>query len=78
MTAAVKNPTAEVAAGNGHPEPQSAIGYPPLGLNAAKVVAKRYATRNEKGEPIEDWAAIVRRVVGHISTAESDPAGRKA
>ncbi|MCV4783021.1 hypothetical protein OFM36_26595, partial [Escherichia coli] len=25
-----------------------------------------------------DWAAIVRRVVGHISTAESDPAGRKA
>lgn len=78
MTAAVKNPTAGVAAGNGHPEPQSAIGYPPLGLNAAKVVAKRYATRNEKGEPIEDWAAIVRRVVGHISTAESDPAGRKA
>lgn len=44
----------------------------PLGLNAQKVVAKRYATKNEHGEPIEDWIAIVHRVVGHVATAEHD------
>jgi ribonucleoside-diphosphate reductase, adenosylcobalamin-dependent len=44
----------------------------PLGLNAQKVVAKRYASKNEQGEPIEDWTAIVHRVVGHVSTAETD------
>src|SRR5215203_362261 len=47
--------------------------YMPLGLNAQKVIAKRYSIKDEKGEPVETWADIVRRVVGHVSTAEPDP-----
>lgn len=50
----------------------------PLGLNAEKVVAKRYATKNENGEPLETWADIVRRVVGHVSSVEKDLAERDA
>ena len=45
----------------------------PLGMNAQKVVAKRYALKDEHGEPLESWADIVRRVVGHVSRAETDP-----
>lgn len=45
----------------------------PLGLNARKVVAKRYSLKDEKGEAIETWVDIVRRVVGHVSKAEADP-----
>jgi len=45
----------------------------PLGLNAQKVVAKRYSLKDENGEAIETWADIVRRVVGHVSRAETDP-----
>ncbi|MEP6849378.1 MAG: adenosylcobalamin-dependent ribonucleoside-diphosphate reductase [Acidobacteriota bacterium] len=45
----------------------------PLGLNAQKVVAKRYAMKDEHGEAIETWADIVRRVVAHVSRAETDP-----
>src|SRR5437588_8423195 len=45
----------------------------PLGINAEKVVAKRYSLKDEHGEPIETWADIVRRVVGHVSKVESDP-----
>lgn len=48
----------------------------PLGLNAQKVVAKRYALKDENGEPLETWADIVRRVVGHVSKAETVPAKR--
>lgn len=50
----------------------------PLGLNAEKVVAKRYATKDLNGEPLESWADIVRRVVGHVSTAEKDRAEQDA
>src|SRR5215212_9944278 len=49
----------------------------PLGLNAQKVVQKRYSLKNEHGEPIESWDDIVRRVVGHVSTAERDPARQR-
>ena len=45
----------------------------PLGLNAQKVVAKRYSLKDENGEALETWADIVRRVVGHVSKAETDP-----
>ncbi len=48
----------------------------PLGLNAEKVVAKRYSLKDEMGEPLETWADIVRRVVGFVSTAEKDPVMR--
>lgn len=44
----------------------------PLGLNAQKVVAKRYAMKDEHGEAIETWNDIVRRVVGHVSRSETD------
>lgn len=44
-----------------------------LGLNARRVVSKRYALKDNKGRPIEEWDDIVRRVVGHVSRAETDP-----
>jgi ribonucleoside-diphosphate reductase alpha chain len=43
-----------------------------LGLNARRVIGKRYSLKNAQGEPIEEWADIVRRVVGHVSQAETD------
>jgi ribonucleoside-diphosphate reductase alpha chain len=43
-----------------------------LGLNARRVIAKRYSLKDTKGEPIEEWADIVRRVVGHVASAETD------
>jgi ribonucleoside-diphosphate reductase alpha chain len=45
----------------------------PLGLNARKVIAKRYSLKDENGDPLETWDDIVRRVVGHVSRAETDP-----
>ncbi len=48
----------------------------PIGLNGEKVVNKRYSLKNEKGEGIENWNDIVRRVVSHVSTAERDPMKR--
>jgi ribonucleoside-diphosphate reductase alpha chain len=48
----------------------------PLGLNAQRVVSKRYSLKDAKGEPIEEWPDIVRRVVGHVSVAETDPQQR--
>jgi ribonucleoside-diphosphate reductase alpha chain len=45
----------------------------PLGLNAQKVIAKRYSLKDENGGALETWADIVRRVVGHVSRAETDP-----
>ncbi|MFM9905935.1 MAG: adenosylcobalamin-dependent ribonucleoside-diphosphate reductase [Pyrinomonadaceae bacterium] len=49
----------------------------PLGLNAQKVVSLRYALKDEHGEPLETWADIVRRVVGHVSKAETEPFKQK-
>jgi len=50
----------------------------PLGINAQKVVAKRYSLKDENGNPVETWNDIVRRVVGHVSRAETDPEKRRA
>jgi ribonucleoside-diphosphate reductase alpha chain len=44
----------------------------PLGLNAQRVISKRYSMKDAQGEPIEQWEDIVRRVVGHVSVAETD------
>jgi ribonucleoside-diphosphate reductase alpha chain len=44
----------------------------PLGLNARKVISKRYSLKDAQGQPIEEWEDIVRRVVGHVSVAETD------
>ncbi|MGI9037063.1 MAG: adenosylcobalamin-dependent ribonucleoside-diphosphate reductase, partial [Pyrinomonadaceae bacterium] len=41
-----------------------------IGLNAEKVVSKRYSLKDATGNAVETWADIVRRVVGHVSTAE--------
>jgi len=51
--------------------------FVPLGLNAQKVVSKRYSLKDEHGEPLETWNDIVRRVVGHVSRAEKEPFKQK-
>jgi ribonucleoside-diphosphate reductase alpha chain len=48
----------------------------PLGLNAGRVISKRYSLKDAQGEPIEEWPDIVRRVVGHVSRGETDGAER--
>ena len=48
----------------------------PLGLNAKRVISKRYSLKDAKGRPLEEWPDIVRRVVGHVSAAEKDPQRR--
>src|SRR5881227_1274276 len=46
------------------------------GLNARKVIAKRYSLKDAKGNSLEEWSDIVARVVAHVSVAETDPAQR--
>jgi ribonucleoside-diphosphate reductase alpha chain len=48
----------------------------PIGLNAQKVVSKRYSIKDFNGESVEEWSDIVYRVVGHVSKAEQDPRRR--
>jgi ribonucleoside-diphosphate reductase alpha chain len=47
-----------------------------LGMNAQKVIGKRYSLKDLNGEPLETWNDIVRRVVGHVSKAETDSVKR--
>jgi ribonucleoside-diphosphate reductase alpha chain len=46
--------------------------YETIGLNARRVISKRYSLKDSHGEPIEEWPDVVRRVVGHVSLAETD------
>ncbi|HEV7395204.1 MAG TPA: adenosylcobalamin-dependent ribonucleoside-diphosphate reductase [Pyrinomonadaceae bacterium] len=46
------------------------------GLNAKRVISKRYSLKDAKARAIEEWPDIVRRVVGHVSAAEKDSARR--
>lgn len=55
---------------------QSAHSYT-LGINAQRVVAKRYSLKDLHGNPLEQWSDIVRRVVSHVAKAELDPARRE-
>jgi ribonucleoside-diphosphate reductase alpha chain len=48
----------------------------PLGLNAKRVISKRYSLKDAKGRALEEWPDIVRRVVGHVSQAEKEPTRR--
>ncbi len=48
----------------------------PLGLNAQRVISKRYSLKDAQGRALEEWSDIVRRVVGHVSVAETDPKSR--
>ncbi len=43
-----------------------------LGLNARKVIGKRYSLKDAQGRPLEEWADVTRRVVGHVAMAETD------
>src|SRR5881409_1790623 len=45
----------------------------PLGLNARRVIGKRYSLKDAKGNSLEEWSDIVARVVAHVSVAEADP-----
>ncbi|HEU5240240.1 MAG TPA: adenosylcobalamin-dependent ribonucleoside-diphosphate reductase [Pyrinomonadaceae bacterium] len=53
------------------------VGRALIGLNAQKVLSKRYSFKDEQGNAIEDWRAIVRRVVTHVSAAETDSTRRE-
>ncbi|QQS48885.1 MAG: adenosylcobalamin-dependent ribonucleoside-diphosphate reductase [Acidobacteriota bacterium] len=48
-----------------------------LGINALSVVAKRYSLKDIKGNPLEQWDDIVKRVVSHVSLGETDPQRRE-
>src|SRR5216110_703718 len=48
----------------------------PMGLNAKRVIAKRYSLKDARGISMEEWPDIVARVVAHVSVAESDPEKR--
>ena len=43
-----------------------------LGINAQRVVAKRYSMKDIKGAPLEEWDEIVKRVVTHVAQGETD------
>ncbi len=49
----------------------------PLGINAQRVVAKRYSLKDLQGNPLENWDDITRRVVSHVAKAETDPRRRE-
>src|SRR5436309_549871 len=44
----------------------------PMGLNAERVIAKRYSLKDGRGISMEEWSDIVARVVAHVSVAETD------
>src|SRR3989440_2020730 len=48
----------------------------PLGLNARKVISKRYSLKDARAVSLEEWSDIVARVVAHVSVAETDPEQR--
>lgn len=49
----------------------------PLGINAQRVVAKRYSLKDLQGNPLETWDDITRRVVSHVAKAETDQRRRE-
>jgi ribonucleoside-diphosphate reductase alpha chain len=83
MSTAIGKPTPAAAdvsskTGTGTPStlPQVRRKTQPLGLNAKRVISKRYSLKDAKGRALEEWPDIVRRVVGHVSAAEKDPQQR--
>jgi ribonucleoside-diphosphate reductase alpha chain len=48
----------------------------PLGLNAKRVISKRYSLKDARATSLEEWSDIVARVVAHVSVAETDPEKR--
>jgi ribonucleoside-diphosphate reductase alpha chain len=47
-----------------------------VGLNARRVISKRYSLKDEMGRPLEEWDDICVRVVGYVAQAETDPIRR--
>lgn len=79
MSHAFETATLKTQADSKTPEPPPARpSFKPLGVNAETVVAKRYSMKDESGNAVETWADIVRRVVGHVSAAETDETERNA
>ena len=77
MSAAIgkQTPAAEVSSPNGSAPATTTTPRrktQPLGLNAKRVISKRYSLKDAKGRALEEWPDIVRRVVGHVSAAEKD------
>lgn len=48
----------------------------PLGLNAKRVISKRYSLKDARATSLEEWSDIAARVVAHVSVAETDPEKR--
>jgi ribonucleoside-diphosphate reductase alpha chain len=69
MTKVSEDETTESTASLEHP-------MAPLGLNARRVIAKRYSLKDVRGTSLEEWSDIVARVVAHVSVAETDPQKR--
>jgi ribonucleoside-diphosphate reductase alpha chain len=69
MTKAAQNETPESAASLDRQ-------IKPLGLNARRVISKRYSLKDARGASLEQWSDIVARVVAHVSVAETDPQKR--
>ena len=59
-----------LAAATARTKEQPQINEP--GLNARKVISKRYSLKDAQGHALEEWADVVRRVVGHVAMAETD------
>ncbi|HKO45462.1 MAG TPA: adenosylcobalamin-dependent ribonucleoside-diphosphate reductase [Pyrinomonadaceae bacterium] len=80
MSAAIgkTTPDAKVSSTNNTTTPAVRRKTQPLGLNAKRVISKRYSLKDAKGRALEEWPDIVRRVVGHVSAAEKDPQKRDA
>ena len=78
MSAAIgkTTPEAKVSSTNNTASPAIRRKAQPLGLNAKRVISKRYSLKDAKGRALEEWPDIVRRVVGHVSAAEKDPQKR--
>ncbi len=47
-----------------------------VGLNARRVISKRYSLKDELGRSTEEWDDICARVVSHVAQAETDPMKR--
>jgi ribonucleoside-diphosphate reductase alpha chain len=69
MSAAIGKTTGNKSVGSPAVSPRRK--FEQLGINAKKVVSKRYSLKDLKGRPIEEWSDIVRRVVGAVSMAET-------
>src|SRR5688572_26563555 len=80
MSAAIgkTTPEAKVSSTDNTASPAIRRKTQPLGLNAKRVISKRYSLKDAKGRALEEWPDIVRRVVGHVSAAEKDPQTRDA